>query len=233
MTTEWALLSTAAFLGFFHTLVGPDHYIPFVAIGKAKSWSLKKTLGLTSVCGIGHVLGSILIGLVGLLFGVSVEKLSSIEGFRGDTTAWLLLSFGLILLIRGIWKGLRGQTHSHAHVHEDGTIHTHTHDHNLEHAHAHEEKSLFSKWGLFIIFVFGPCEVLIPLLFYPAAESSYGLALFVALIFSLATIATMLVMVTAGFYGLRTIRQEFLHRYSEAVAGLSICLCATAIFIGL
>ncbi|MDB4582328.1 hypothetical protein N9164_04185 [Draconibacterium sp.] len=61
------LILTAASLGFVHTVLGPDHYIPFIALSKARNWSLPKTLGVTALCGIGHVLGSIAIGLIGVL----------------------------------------------------------------------------------------------------------------------------------------------------------------------
>ena len=36
------LLGTAAFIGFFHTLPAPDHYLPFVVMGKARKWSIAK-----------------------------------------------------------------------------------------------------------------------------------------------------------------------------------------------
>ena len=36
------LLISAASIGFFHTLFGPDHYLPFIVMGKARKWSVKK-----------------------------------------------------------------------------------------------------------------------------------------------------------------------------------------------
>ncbi|HRY38037.1 MAG TPA: hypothetical protein P5347_04885 [Smithellaceae bacterium] len=48
MTQEMIiLLSTAAFLGFFHTLLGPDHYLPFIFTGKAGQWSMAKKAWIT------------------------------------------------------------------------------------------------------------------------------------------------------------------------------------------
>jgi nickel/cobalt exporter len=32
----WTLTGLAAFLGFFHTLIGPDHYIPFIMMAAAR-----------------------------------------------------------------------------------------------------------------------------------------------------------------------------------------------------
>ena len=35
-----ALCVTAASIGFLHTLFGPDHYLPFIVMAKAKGWLL-------------------------------------------------------------------------------------------------------------------------------------------------------------------------------------------------
>jgi len=36
------ILGSAAFIGFIHTLLGPDHYVPFVALARSRNWSIKK-----------------------------------------------------------------------------------------------------------------------------------------------------------------------------------------------
>ncbi len=53
-----ALLVTAATIGFLHTLLGPDHYLPFVAMARAGGCSLRKTELVTIHCGTGNVQGS-------------------------------------------------------------------------------------------------------------------------------------------------------------------------------
>lgn len=228
-----ALLTTAAFLGFFHTLIGPDHYVPFVAISKAKGWSLTKTLRITGICGFGHVASSVLIGFVGVAFGTALQKLELIESFRGDGAAYLLFAFGLTYTVWGLWKAFKGKEHSHPHVHEDGTVHTHKHSHHQSHAHVHTKKGIVATWSLFLIFVFGPCEVLIPLVMYPAAQASYTLLISVTLLFSFATVATMLTAVTLSHFGLQKVRTSFFNRFADAIAGVSITLCAVLIFVGL
>ena len=79
MTAELtALVATAASLGLVHTLIGPDHYIPFIAMSRARHWSRGKTLLITLLCGIGHVGSSIVIGLAGVGLGVAVAKLEAV-----------------------------------------------------------------------------------------------------------------------------------------------------------
>ena len=41
------LLGTAASLAIFHTLIGVDHSLPFVAISRARGWSLRSVESLT------------------------------------------------------------------------------------------------------------------------------------------------------------------------------------------
>ena len=168
------LLGTAISIGFLHTLIGIDHSLPFIAVGKARRWSLRKTLGLTALCGLGHVMGSVILGFVGIGLGVALEKMTFIESMRGEVTAWLIIGFGVCYAAWGFMRLKRGHTHSHAHTHLDGTVHEHNHDHNQGHAHAHTASSgAMVAWSLFIIFVFGPCEALIPMLMVPAAEHNW------------------------------------------------------------
>lgn len=230
------LLLTAASIGFFHTLFGPDHYLPFVAMSRAGRWSLRKTLGITFLCGLGHVAGSVLLGAAGIALGLAVIKLEVIETYRGEVAAWALIAFGLVYLIWGIRRGIRNRPHTHVHTHEEGLTHVHQHAHGGDHAHGHSRgpaKSL-TPWVLFTIFVFGPCEPLIPLLMYPAATQSLQGVVWVALVFSAVTIATMMSVVGLAFTGVRRISFGFLERFTHALAGGTVLACGLAIqFLGL
>lgn len=88
------LLITAVSIGFFHTLFGPDHYVPFIVMAKARQWSAFKTTWITIVCGIGHVGSSIILGFVGIAFGIAVAHLEPIESMRGNIAGWSLIAFG-------------------------------------------------------------------------------------------------------------------------------------------
>jgi len=230
------LILTAASLGFVHTVLGPDHYVPFIAISKAKNWPLPKTLVVTILCGIGHVLGSIALGLVGILSGIALENLEIIESFRGMVAAYFLIVFGLIYTIYGIRKVIKNKPHQHVHVHSDGTIHTHQHKHKKEHAHIHTQskKKSVTPWILFIIFVFGPCEVLIPVLMYPAAQNNYGLLILATAVFAIVTVTTMVLMVAMALVGFQFFQFKKIEKYSHAIAGTLILFCGIAIqFLGI
>lgn len=237
MSNEIVLLTvTAASIGFFHTLFGPDHYVPFVVMARSRRWTMMRTAVITVLCGIGHVGSSVVLGLAGVALGIAVEKLEWFESLRGTGAAWALIAFGFIYFVYGIRQAVRNRPHTHRHVHPDGSAHEHEHVHHEVHAHIHDE-ALLSRpvpWALFVIFVFGPCEPLIPLLMYPAARHSVGGMLVVTAVFSAVTIATMLGVVLLGVFGLSFAPMTRMARFSHAVAGLTILLCGCAIqFLGL
>jgi ABC-type nickel/cobalt efflux system permease component RcnA len=234
--TTGVLIITAASIGFIHTLLGPDHYLPFVMISWARKWSGFRTTVITFLCGIGHVGSSVVIGLVGVALGIVVGKLEFLESVRGNIAAWLFIGFGLAYLVWGLRAGYRNKPHRHLHIHTPGVEHDHDHDHHQEHIHIHDnaEKVNITPWVLFLIFVFGPCEPLIPLLMYPAAKNSLSGMLMVTAVFAATTIGTMLVIVTLARRGVKLLDFGWMQRYSHAIAGATILLCGLAIqFLGL
>ncbi len=232
MTHElWLLAGTAASIGFVHTVIGPDHYLPFIFMAKARKWSVFKTSWITVACGLGHVGSSILLGFVGIIFGVALGKLEMFEGFRGDLAAWAFVLFGLAYFIWGIRRAIINKPHHHVHYHADGTMHTHDHTH--ANSHNHEHKKSITPWILFTIFVLGPCEPLIPILMYPAAESSLSGVILISSIFSVVTIATMLVIVLLITFGIGFVPLGKLERYTHAMAGAIVLLSGIAILLGL
>jgi sulfite exporter TauE/SafE len=228
--TLYALLTTALFIGTIHTVLGPDHYLPFIVLSRVRGWSLSRTVAWTLVCGVGHVASSALLGLAGVALGVAVGGLETLESMRGDIASWAMLGFGIAYGSWGLRRALqgRGEAHSHPHVHADGTLHEHHHDHRELHAHPHvapQERRSVTPWVLFIIFALGPCEPLIPILIYPAAQHSLFGVLAVAGVFALATLLTMTTMVLLGRSGLRLLPTLTIERYAHALAGLALAVC--------
>ena len=238
MSQELLILTiTAASIGFFHTLLGPDHYLPFIMMSKARSWSRRKTFSITTLCGIGHILGSVLLGMIGIAMGFAVTRLEGIESVRGEIAAWSLIAFGLVYFAWGLRRAMKNQPHSHTHVHIDGLEHEHEHTHTDDHTHAHtkaSDKKKTTPWVLFVIFVLGPCEPLIPILMYPAAQNSAGGVMIVAAVFGIVTVSTMLAIVMAGFYGFSFLPLKKVEKFTHAIAGGTIALSGMAIvFLGL
>ncbi len=210
------LIITALSIGIFHTLSGPDHYLPFVAMSKVRGWSKIKTMNIVVICGMGHVLSSVVIGFIGIAAGITISKIEFFEGFRGNIAAWLMFIFGIGYILWGTYRLKRNKTHSHIKVTEKN------------------EKKKMTFWILFTIFIFGPCEPLIPLLMYPAAEHNYSSVAIIALLFALVTVATMLISVFILLKGFSFVKLSMLEKYQHLLAGAAVTLCgASIIFLGL
>ena len=155
MTPEIVLLAgTAATIAFVHTLLGPDHYLPFIAMAKARGWNLRRTMAITLWCGLGHLLGSILLGFLGIYLGSAITRLVEIEAARGQAAAWLLCGFGLAYAAWGLRQAARNKPHTHWHSHGE-VLHQHEHGHHGAHSHVHEArgKRSITPCIIFVIFI--------------------------------------------------------------------------------
>jgi nickel/cobalt transporter (NicO) family protein len=232
----WILAGTAATLGLVHTVIGPDHYLPFIMMSRARRWPLTKTLVISFFCGLGHVLSSVVLGFVGIALGIAVARIEGVESVRGSLAAWLLISFGFAYFVWGLWRAIKNKPHSHLHAHPGDEEHSHLHVHEPDHYHLHGRRGRRSltPWILFTIFIFGPCEPLIPIVMYPAARhSSMGVVLVTAA-FGLTTIGTMLVLITLSSWGLSFLPLGKLERYVHALAGAMIFISGLSVqFLGL
>jgi hypothetical protein len=90
-----------------------------------------------------------------------------------------------------------------------------------------------TPWVLFTIFVFGPCEPLIPLLMYPAAKGHVFGVILVTCIFGITTLVTMATAVAVACLGVHRLPFGGLARYAHALAGFVILLCGAAVKVGL
>jgi ABC-type nickel/cobalt efflux system permease component RcnA len=230
------LTPVAASVALIHTLAGPDHYLPFIAMAKAGHWNTVKTVRITVLCGLGHISSSIILALIGSAAVVGAQRLVRIETLRGDIAAWGLIAFGLAYGIWGLRKAIRRRSHHHAHAHADGTVHQHAHDHTGAHGHLHRADGArrLTPWVLFTIFVLGPCEPLIPLLMFPAVKQSPFGFIYISALFAAVTIAAMLAIVMLAVVGMKQVSFKPLERWSHALAGLAVLACGVAVkFLGL
>lgn len=210
MTSESvALCLTAASVGAVHTLAGPDHYIPFVAMSRAGGWSPVRTLWITVGCGLVHVAGAAALAVAAVAIGAATLPLEAIEMLRGDAAAWLLIGLGIACLGRGLVAGPR-QPHGGA-----------------------APAGVWAPWWLFLVFVFGPCEPLFPLLVVPAARGGGVAVAGVLASFAVATVATMAVAVAVLREGLEIAAVPAVGRIGDTAAGLAVLTCGVLVKCGL
>lgn len=198
-TSFFVLLVSAFSIGFFHSLA-PDHWMPFVMIGRAQKWTHRKLFWITLLSGIGHVGSSIVLGLLGLFLGIGLMRLQAFEGARAQVGGILLIGFGLVY---AVW-GLKHAQHKHMHDHE------------------YNNRSI-TIWSLIAIFILGPCEPLIPLMFLATVYGAHALTT-VTIAFSATTIAMMLAQSILVYSGVVRLNFHFLEKYTHAIAGFVIAV---------
>jgi len=202
------LLVSTLTVAFVHALA-PDHWVPFVSIGRSNKWTKSKLTWITLLSGIGHVGSSIVIGAIGLALGFGLTSLNGIESQRGELAGLLLIGFGLAYAVWGL-------KHVRQHHHAGG-----------------KHNKTVTVWALIAIFVLGPCEPLIPLMFLSATHGWTAVVL-VTVTFSIVTLVMMVGQSLLAYAGLSLVRFHKLEHYSHAMAGLVIAATGGMVmFIGI
>jgi hypothetical protein len=136
--------------------------------------------------------------------------------------------------------------HAHLHAHEAPE---HLHPHGVASADATvpasatgsvpgfvaTPRSAVTPWVLFSVFLFGPCEPLLPLLLAPEIASRPAARLPMVLAF---TAATLVAMLACTFVGLRSAvlldrpRFAFVARFHHSLSGLLVLGCGVAMRYG-
>ena len=225
------LIVAAISVAFLHTLAGPDHYIPFIALSKSRGWSFSKTIFWTVFCGCGHVWSSVLLGLGGAAIGWSLSKVKWLEAVRGGIAGWCMLLFGLCYGLWGLYRVRKNKTHKHFDMYEDGSMYVYEHKHGQ--IVQPKDRHKVTPWVMFIVFLLGPCEPMIPLLYFPAAKNSWAGMMLLIIVYTICTLATMVLMVVLGYYGFSFLKTEKLEPYMHPLGGLTVFICGLGmVFMG-
>ena len=199
------LLISVLTVAVIHALA-PDHWMPFVVTGRDRKWSLKKLIFITFISGVGHVGSSIVLGTLGLFLGFALTNLTNIESQRGTIAGLLLIGFGLAYAVWGL-KQIKHKAH-----------------------HGEESNHTTTIWTLIAIFVLGPCEPLIPLMFL-SIQYGWSVVWLTSIIFGLTTISMMLVQTIIASTGIRIIATEKMEKWSHVLAGLAIALTGILVMV--
>lgn len=115
--------------GSAHVVTGPDH-LAAVAPMVAEKPERGFILGLR--WGIGHGLGVLLLGGLGILIKESVD-IELISQYSEALVGWLLVSIG----VWTVWKSRKLVVHNHEHNHEKPNEHEHAQRSLKHHSHVH------------------------------------------------------------------------------------------------
>lgn len=233
-TVPSLLLLTAASTAALHTLI-PDHWLPFVLVGRARGWSARTTAAVSGFSAFVHTLLSIVLGLVALGLG---QTAAAAVGERLERASGVLLvAFGLAYALWAWRKG--GHFHPGGALLHAGGEHDHCDGHEgfveSGHLHYHADDAWIrtdaGKGSLSLALIVGlnPCVLLLPIMVATADEGRVALALVTAA-YSVTTIALMVGLSVAGVAGTRRLRVPAVARHMETASGVLIALCG-AVFL--
>jgi nickel/cobalt transporter (NicO) family protein len=206
VTLTLALVAAAVSIGSIHTLA-PDHWVPFAALARAQRWPARRTALITAACGLGHVTGSVALGLFSVFLGV--ELLERFGRHVESVSGLLLIGFGVAYAVWGLRRGTYIHKHGHGHDHSDGPRH-------------------LTPWTLFLLFTADPCVAVIPLIF-AAAPLGWGTTLAVIAAYEVATIGTMVALVLPTRAAATAARGAWVDRHGDALAGCVVALVGLAV----
>lgn len=219
-TTTLTTIAALGFpLAFLHAAI-PTHWLPFVLVGRARSWARGKILAVTLAAGLGHVALTTALGLALAWFGFQLnEKL-------GGAFVWIAAGILALMGLYYLWRQARGLgichhhppgSHHHADAHCGEEIdHTHWEDElkdsPLTSARVGDSAAV---GGLFVMLTISPCEAFLPVY---VAGVQFGWRGFVVLsvILAVAALAGMTLFTWLAVQGFDRIR---IHRFERNEAG--------------
>ena len=205
-------------LGMRHAMES-DH-VAAVASLVTKSPSMRESLRLGSLWGLGHTVTLFIFGsAVMLLDHVIPERMAMMLEF----------AVGIMLVVLGIdvvRRFMRERVHVHAHRHADGTLHFHAHAHaddtnhdKLSHEHTHTER--FPLRALLVGIMHGMAGSAALIVLTLQTVQSFGMGLIYITLFGLGSIGGMAALSMAIMLPLRISSSRYarLHQYLQFSIG--------------
>ncbi|MDT3740203.1 MAG: hypothetical protein RO257_11980 [Candidatus Kapabacteria bacterium] len=205
MTGLSQIIIGALMLSIVHASI-PNHWIPLVALSKSEKWSEKFTMIATAIAGFSHTLSTIIIGIIVGFFGY---KLSSSYAFIvGVIAPTILIILGLIYLLINFSQN----KHHHHEIHIDDS----------------KKKTTFAiLLTLVISMFFSPC-LEIEAYFFVAGKLGWEGIIAVSIIYTIITVAGMLLLVWLGLKGVKKIKSHFLEHHEKAITGILLIVLGIA-----
>ncbi len=206
----------SAVVGILH-MAAPDHWLTLCVLARNQKWASKKIFGVSLVTAVGHVALSVAMGLgvvaVGLIFSHLVSS-------------YLDVGIGIIMVITGLIVGIRSLI----------VKKTHHHEHHEHHEHENEEKKnkLTRSIGYFAVLgvALSPDPSIIPI-FLSAISSGFYFALELAVVFSISSIITLLLLVQMGTVGFAKALAKIPEKYNDSIVGFVIAAIGIYILVSL
>lgn len=199
-----ALFLSFAVIGFGSALLHalfPTHWLPFVLVGRAQGWRLRRVLAVATVAATGHILFTTLVGL--LIRGAGELMGRQAQAYLHYGAAAVLFGFGGFYLVRAMQRrtatvmagGFGGEAPPPVRVTDRA-----------------------AALGLVGLLALSPGEVLLSFYLTDAAQDWTRLTL-LSVVFLAGTLAGMAGLISLAWAGVARLRLDRLARYDSAILG--------------
>jgi nickel/cobalt exporter len=189
-----SLLIGSLLISLLHAVI-PNHWLPVLAIGKQQGWSLDETSRITLIAGIAHVISTVIIGLLlGLIGNELTEHMEYFTHIVGPS----------ILILIGLYFVYQHYKHRHFHLQKE-EIET-------------KSKSAIIR-ALVIAMFLSPCME-IEAYFLLAGAKGWYVLLGIAVMYSIITIAGMLIWIRIVYKGLLKLNWHKWEHNAGIITGL-------------
>jgi len=193
-TVSLRILLSAFLVALLHTAI-PSHWLCFVLIGKARGWSLRRTMAVAGATGALHVLTTVTLGLVFAAAGRELVEPEELERISG----WILVGLGALYLFLQF---------------------THIGHHHEKEVSGSDRVALAAL--VFAVTV-SPCSLAIPIL-VAAAATSVAMAVLITLVLMATTVGNMVLLVGLTGLGIEKMPFAFFDRYEKLILGVVLAL---------
>jgi nickel/cobalt transporter (NicO) family protein len=201
----FTVIAGTVLLAFVHALI-PNHWLPLVAVARAEKWKQKDITLITLLAALGHVLGTVALGMV--LGNIGKELKEDYGSIIYVVSSVLLIVFGLIYY----------------------TVNLPHHHHSSQKDVAQYKRSK-QRWILiFIVMMFlSPC-LEVESLFLSAGAYGMGLVMLLSVIYAIVSISGILLLVNLGFKGVHLLSANFIEHNEKRISGVVLILVGIVSF---
>jgi nickel/cobalt transporter (NicO) family protein len=226
--------TTGFAVAFLHAAI-PTHWLPFVLVARARSWSCSKMLAVTAAAGLGHVALTTVLGLVIAWLGFQIgERVGALFPWIAGGLLWAVAGYFF-------WRQWRGS--GICHHHPPGNRHRPTEECGHEPDHTHwddelKESKLVSPrdgdWaaigGLFMMLTLSPCEGFLPI-YLAGVQWGWSGFFVLSAILACGTLGAMTLLTWLAHLGLEHIEIKRFEHYEALMLGVLFTILGAIIVV--
>ena len=223
--SAFVFITAAGAAAVLHALI-PDHWLPFVLMGRSRRWSLARTLALASAGGLIHVCLAVGLGIAVIALGRGGAE--AVARRAGETLEFLsAVALALFGFLYGALSWRRERRHHAASPGSDGAGSPPEEGHHHGHLLERWFRADLTALSLVVVIGVSPCALALPILLASAASLGVGGVLAVAASFGAVTLITTVGVTLFAVLGTRRLDFPFLSRYGDLASGILIGLVGT------